>query len=591
MKYKSVLDIRNLIACLAIVLPFTLSAQTEETPELQKNIQVYSEYKPQISDASRISVNPKVYDTLDIQVNLKYNVNATPLKTDYHIIPLKAVSVKGDKLQELYKGEFVAGAGNYWTGLLAFRYNTERSRLKQSGVEVYHLGSAGKVKTVSDQKAYAGYSTDYISAYWKRFYENSTFYVSVKPEYKSIYRYGKKELYGYDGPDLDFSTRKGLKDAHRNILGANAKLGIVSNDTDVDALRYNLNMDYDVTYASNPTNLESLIGLQRGLEKKLEKLSLGLTADCQLSALNFTPKDIDSTQTNIQGVASVMPFVKVGANNWVLQAGIKASPVFGGFNTFKILPDVAFSYAIPKLKMIPYFKFNGNVDFNSMNEMLCENPYLGDSIMVKPTINNLGFQIGIDGRVKKLITYNADFSVNAYENMYFWHAYSIRYFEDKRYWNGAVDDEFYTTYKPFYDKTTLMKLHGDLGFLFRKVNVDLDANYYKWQMDSINCAWYKPIVDVTASARFNIINPNSNKTKLTVEPQLYFMMYKNEDLANNCVILDLGFEAKYHYNNILLFFLDVNNILGVNNERYLDYPTQRANFLLGVSFSFAGQKE
>ena len=100
MKYRLVKIIAN-VAVMALVFPMSLSAQTEENPELQKTIQVYSEYKPQISDASRISVNPKVYDTLDIQMNLKYSVTTTPLNTDYHIIPLKAVSVTGDKLWEI----------------------------------------------------------------------------------------------------------------------------------------------------------------------------------------------------------------------------------------------------------------------------------------------------------------------------------------------------------------------------------------------------------------------------------------------------------------------------------------------------------
>ena len=160
MKYNL---ITKLLAGMAIAVPLGLSAQTDENTELQKTIQVYSEYKPQISDASRISVNPQVYDTLDFDVNLKYDISTSSLKTDYHIIPLKAVSVKGDKLQELYRGELVAGLGNYWSSLFALRFMTERSRLRQSGVEFYHYGSYGKVKMLQDRKVPAGYSVDYFS--------------------------------------------------------------------------------------------------------------------------------------------------------------------------------------------------------------------------------------------------------------------------------------------------------------------------------------------------------------------------------------------------------------------------------------------
>ena len=577
MKYRLVKIIAN-VAVMALVFPMSLSAQTEENPELQKTIQVYSEYKPQISDASRISVNPKVYDTLDIQMNLKYSVTTTPLNTDYHIIPLKAVSVTGDKLSELYRGEAVVGLGNYWTGFLAVRYMTERSRLKQSGIELYHFGSAGKIK-VNGNKVPAGYTTDYVSAYWKRFYEDCMAYASIKPQFNSVLRYG------YGIPDTDPSgttvVRATKKEQRRYRFGLSANAGICSIDADEDALRYKAEFDYGLTYAGNPTNVENLIGVTGGVNRKVGKIKLGLDADFQVSALNFEPKDIDSSLTKVQGVLQAMPYIQVGANSWNLQAGIKASPVIGGVSTFKVLPDVAFTYALPKLKMIPYFKFGGNVDLVSMNEMFEENPYVADSVMIHPTINKLGFEIGLNGRVKKLITYNTSFSVKAYEDMYFWDAQYLR----KPYTMTTCNVE--------YDDATVMDFHGDFGLLFRKVNFAANFDYYLWQLQTIKEAWYKPIIDFTLASRFYIVNPNSNKNKLSVEPRLYYRLFTPESHGDYGTIfnVDLGFEATYFYNSIFQIFLDVNNILGMNTDKYVDYPLQGFNFLIGASFSFGGHKE
>ncbi len=577
MKYRLVKIIAN-VAVMAFVFPMSLSAQTEENPELQKTIQVYSEYKPQISDASRISVNPKVYDTLDIQMNLKYSVTTTPLNTDYHIIPLKAVSVTGDKLSELYRGEAVVGLGNYWTGLLAVRYMTERSRLKQSGIELYHFGSAGKIK-VNGNKVPAGYTTDYVSAYWKRFYEDCMVYASIKPQFNSVLRYGWTTEAGYakNGEVIDASK----KEQRRYRIGLSANAGVRSIDADEDALRYKAEFDYGLTYAGNPTNVENLIGVTGGVNRKVGKIKLGLDADFQVSALNFEPKDVDSSLTKVQSVLQAMPYIQVGANSWNLQAGIKASPVIGGISTFKVLPDVAFTYALPKLKMIPYFKFGGNVDLVSMNEMFEENPYVADSVMIRPTINKLGFEIGLNGRVKKLITYNTSFSVKAYEDMYFWRAQYLR----KPY--------TMTTFNVEYDDATVMNFHGDFGLLFRKVNFAANFDYYLWQLQTIKEAWYKPIVDFTLASRFYIVNPNSNKNKLSIEPRLCYRLFTPEGHGDYGTIfnVDLGFEATYFYNSIFQIFLDVNNILGMNTDKYVDYPLQGFNFLIGASFSFGGHKE
>ncbi|MBP5370402.1 MAG: hypothetical protein J6Y55_00590 [Bacteroidales bacterium] len=576
MKYRLVKIIAN-VAVMALVFPMSLSAQTEENPELQKTIQVYSEYKPQISDASRISVNPKVYDTLDIQMNLKYSVTTTPLNTDYHIIPLKAVSVTGDKLSELYRGEAVVGLGNYWTGLLAVRYMTERSRLKQSGIELYHFGSAGKIK-VNGSKVPAGYTTDYVSAYWKRFYEDCMIYASVKPQFNSVLRYG------YGIPDTDPSgttvVRATKKEQRRYRIGLSANAGVRSIDADEDAFRYNADAQYDLTYAGNPTNLENLLGVTGSVDRKLGKIALGLDADFQLSALNFEPKDIDSSLSNVQSVLQATPFIQVGANNWKLRAGIKASPVMGGISTFKILPNVAFQYAIPNLQMVPYFNFGGNVDLVSMNEMFEENPYVADSVMIRPTINKLGFEIGLNGRVKKLITYNTSFSVKAYEDMYFWKG------EYKRLGKNM------TTFGVVYDDATVMNFHGDFGLLFRKVNFMANFDYYLWQLQNEKEAWYKPIVDVSLASRFYILNPNTNKNKLAVEPNLSYKLFTSEGHGDygNIDNLDLGLKATYFYNSIFQIFLDVNYLLW-GDERYIDYQLQRFNFLIGASFSFGGHKE
>lgn len=557
--------------CLLAFLPLGLSAQTQE-PELSKTIQVYSEYKPQISDAVRISVNPKVYDTLDLQVNLKYNVAPTALKTDYHLIPLKAVSVKGDKLQELYRGEATLGLGNYWTGLLSVRYMTERSRLKQSGVELYHFGSLGKVKLADEAKVPAHYTTDYVKLYWKRFYDNFTVYASATPNYSNVLRYGRETDVAFGGLDTTFEN----KDIRRSLFGITLNGGIVSIDNDENALCYNTDVVYDFSYA-NPKNIENLVSIKGGMSQKLERIALGFDADLDLSLVNFEPQFDTILTKKAQSVVSVLPYAKVGASAWSLRVGVNASPMFGSKNMFKIFPDLAFSYSIPKVHMVPYAKFFGNVDMHSMKEMLAENPYAADSVMLRPTVNKLCFSVGVDGRLKKLITYNVDFSVAAFEDMYFWRSVS----------------QFPTTFAAVYDDGTLMKLHGDLGFLLRKANVGVNADYYLWQLSNETAPWYKPLFETTVYSRFSILNPNNNKTKLTVQPQAYFMLYQGEPVGDTATILifDLGLEASYYYSSVLRIFADVNNILGLNNDRYLNYPTQRANFLIGLSYSFGGHKE
>lgn len=586
MKYNL---ITKLLAGMAIAVPLGLSAQTDENTELQKTIQVYSEYKPQISDASRISVNPQVYDTLDFDVNLKYDISTSPLKTDYHIIPLKAVSVKGDKLQELYRGELVAGLGNYWSSLFALRFMTERSRLRQSGVEFYHYGSYGKVKMLQDRKVPAGYSVDYFSAYWKRFFENMTVYASIKPQYRSVLRYG----YDTTADQYLKLTDDIKKSIRRPLVGLNANGGLVSTDSDVDALQYSANFDYDLTFAMNPNCVENLFDLSGSVGRKLGDVFFGAEADYEASVLNFEPTD--SLMGSFQSVLRAKPYVRVGSGYWNLQAGVQLSPLLGGINSFKIFPDLRFTYSIPKLKMIPFVNVYGNADLFSMKEMFLENPYVADYVMIRPTINKIGFDLGVDGRLKKLVTYNVALTFRAYDDMYFWRANTC---EDYAYSatppakNSLTLDEINTTYSAIYDDANLLKFHGDVGFLFRKLNFEIEMDYYHWMLDKINHPWFKPIFDLRFSPEISIVNNKSNKTKLTIAPKLSTMLYQSQGHGDIAILtnINLGLHAKYTYTSALQIFLDVNNFLGME-EFFMDYCTQQAPFLIGLSYSFGGHKE
>jgi outer membrane receptor protein involved in Fe transport len=110
-------------------------------------------------------------------------------------------------------------------------------------------------------------------------------------------------------------------------------------------------------------------------------------------------------------------------------------------------------------------------------------------------------------------------------------------------------------------------------------------------------AWFKPLYDITLAANYRLeekfnfklnvfyigqqfgkrVYPNSNFTGLIPDN---FDVYK----IKSWVDLNLG--ANYQYNKRLGAFVSVNNILGTRYQRWLDYPTQSFNFLIGATLSF-----
>ena len=49
--------------------------------------------------------------------------------------------------------------------------------------------------------------------------------------------------------------------------------------------------------------------------------------------------------------------------------------------------------------------------------------------------------------------------------------------------------------------------------------------------------------------------------------------------------VDANLGIEYRYNKALSAFLNINNIAARRYERYYGYPSQRINFILGISYS------
>ncbi|HPM12061.1 MAG TPA: hypothetical protein PK734_01070 [Bacteroidales bacterium] len=56
-------------------------------------------------------------------------------------------------------------------------------------------------------------------------------------------------------------------------------------------------------------------------------------------------------------------------------------------------------------------------------------------------------------------------------------------------------------------------------------------------------------------------------------------------------LFDINLGVEYFYNSVMVVFFNVNNITAHSYQQYYLYPNQRTNFLVGLSYSFAGNRE
>lgn len=554
-------------------------AQSEDSisTHLNKTITVRSEYKPQISDVSRLAIAPRTYDTLDLRVDIHYSIKTEPLQTAYTPRTLKPVNVTGDKLQELYKGYAAIGAGNYAKTFAHLYYTSERSRSHQKGIEFYHNASAGKARFDNDARLPAGYTQDYISAYIKKFTPSYNYFLAIKPQYYSALKYGHPL---YDStivtvPDTNLAKRN----IKRHFFTNRTEAYIESARAQSQTLLYEAGINHAFT-CMNPAVFENYALLHAQAKKSVQKITYSALFETEWSGVNFIP--IDEVPKNIAHIR-LAPELTAVIDNWSLTMGVQAVQSLG-LQSLKAYPKVFFKYNFFQHSFVPYISYSGKLRHYSIEEMLTENPYTTDNVLLKPTNYRANIEAGVKGKIVRTMPFALSVSYKKFENLYFW-----------------VNDIFTThgvqnSFVPQYDNGEIIRPQAEIGIDRRKFNASVGAALNHYNLDSLYRPWHRPGIESFANFNYAIVNPETNKTKLILSSKIFYEDQRYAQTLDGGIvklssILDANIGIEYFYNSALVIFAHCNNITSHKYEQYYLFPNYRFNFLVGLTYSFSGLKQ
>ncbi|MDR0940700.1 MAG: hypothetical protein LBM68_00580 [Bacteroidales bacterium] len=574
--------IYSVIAVCVFCTQSLVAQQQEDEPELGKTIKVYSEYKPQINDAQRLLVNPTAYDTVKVPVELKYTFEAAPVDVVSELRTLRAVSVKGDKLQDLFRGYAAVGGGNYNSFMADVRFMTERSRQYQNGIEFLHNSSAGKVRFENDEKYPANYMYNTLSVYTKRFLPTVTLSAGIKPSFNRYLQYGR-DVNSPEFPEISYNK----KDIRRTIFSNQSYVGVQSNTANLDYLNYTGNLGHNIT-VMNPQQIENSINLQAEVKQNVGTLRLGAEFATEWHGVNFVPLDSAAIKKNTTQI-SLKPYLVKTVDDITFEVGLLAQQTIDGNSAFKLHPHVRLSANVLKQTVVPYISYSGNYKQYSMLEMLNENPYTKDFVLLQPANTIADVRVGAQGRMATVVPFNAYVQYKAFNNEHFW----VNDFSNAG-----------NTFLPLYDNGTMFRVHGEIGVRQPLFAALAQLSYNRYSLNTLEHAWHKPAVEAQIDLKYNIQNPLTAQNKLVITTQ--FFAYGSQyalaekfsegiaepryEAVRMSAIVDFNIHLDYYYNTALVIFCRVNNITATRYQRFYLYPSQRTNFLAGLSYSFGNKK-
>jgi hypothetical protein len=532
-------------------------------------------YRPTITDANKISDNPEVKDSTKKITVGPYSIDSRKLNTPFDVDPIVPAQISGEPLVRLYNGLVKVGFGNYTTPYGEVWYNHLRSKEIAYGIRLKHLSSSPKYKDYENtglfskpsfkNYGYAGYSDNEISLYGKKFLKEHT--LSGDFDYaRNVFHY-----YGYDA-----SLNKLEKDQtvqRFNLFAAGAELR--SHYPKPERFNHDIRLSYynlmDL-YKASENNIKASGFLQTAISGETLKINALVDYYNYKTSLDTTDNTIIALNPN---------FIAAG-EKYRASLGVTAAIDIQSKSKFYFYPNVELSYNIFEEIIIPYAGVTGGLKKNSFRSITNENPFVRSELNTSNTNTRYEFFGGLKGTLSSKIAYTTRVSYANVGNM-------LMYVND-------MSDVLGNKFNVIFDDAEVLNVSGEVSYQSReKLRFNLKGDYHNYKMKNELRAWFKPMVEITLSANYNM------KDKIVVKADMFYIdsqfakiiekdasgLTADKTVAKEIKgVFDANLGLEYRYTKKLGFFLNFNNIASQSYNRWYKYPTQRFGIMGGLSFSF-----
>lgn len=468
-----------------------------------------------------------------------------------------------ETLSDGYYNYLKIGAGNFGRFFGELHLNSYQNQNLVFGIDALH--NSAKLGPVEGENS--GNSLDKIQVNGK--YHSSNFELRAFAGYERNNYY----FYGYDTTEFSGFFKKG--DIRQLINKFN--FGVAFENTDPNAV-----IDYKLTTQIKTlndflaaeevdwgTNLDLIIPLVK------DRITAKISSDAYIS--QRTDNDIERIQK--RNLFRVHPSFTFNYNQFGVNVGFRAVNQFDQINNVNQTLGYPTAEIIYKTPNLLYFSigFDGDVVRNTLGSLLEENPYLRSQVPLLNTRKDQEFFISSKGTIIGGFSYNTRLSYGKYRDLYLFNVYDGNpRFESRKY-------------DVLYDNQSVPFFTGNLQLNYQPTNAirsNINFNYYYYDIKSFEKAFHRPTIDLKFTNSFVINERFVASADLFMLTGLYGSdPFNFNEVIKLPVIADINTKFDYLLTDQFTVFVQLNNILGRNYQRYLFYPKQGLNFLVGLNVS------
>jgi len=548
-------------------------------------VNVVKPYTPTISDAFKVKETPTLEDDDNTKKEeIKYNIFSFPVASTFTPSKGRAATVDKSKQEKLYKNYATLGFGNYGTVNAELFMTENLNKNEYVGGMLRHISSQGGIDDILlDDKFY---NTSLDLTYGN---QQKEFSWNVDAGYQhQIYNwYGLRNDFGSDLLEEDRNAIvNGIdpQQTYQNIyLGGrfSAKESIFKDAT----LKFSRFSD-NFGSGENRFFVKPTVGFEVGGQKVNASFVVDYIGG-SFEKTYFGGDEIKYGYANF----GVQPSFTYQQDDLTVNLGaglFYSVDNENSDNKFFVYPQVTATYRIVGDVMIAYAGAEGSLKQNSYRDFVQENFFVSPTLGIAPTDQKYDIYVGLKGKIANNVGFNVR---GSYKN-----EDQKAMFKNNPYFSTNPNTEGYAFGNSFdvvYDNVKTISFFGELKADFSKnVSFGISGTFNSFTTDIESEAWNLPTLEVAANLDFNITEKWYAGTSVFFvgerKDQFSYTSVLRNDLENTTLdsYFDLNAHVGYKYSERLTGFLKLNNIANQDYQKWINYPVQGFQFLIGANYKF-----
>ena len=543
-------------------------------------VNVVKPYVATLSDAFKIKEVPRLNDSeISKKIPIQYNIFSVPVASTFS--PAKGVASNLEPIAQdlFYKNYLSIGLGSYNSANVDLFINHNVAENQIIGAMLRHNSSQGEIENIDLNNQF--YDTDVELAYENN-QQTYSFKSNIGFENKVYNWYGLPADFALNLTPIDKQNLLNSINPTHTFSGFNAE----GNVTFKDNIFKEMNIDWN-RFWDNYGSQENRFVLKPSFEVVISDKIIQTNVNLDYVTGNFKNTAFDARY----GIVNIglNPNYVYNKDDLSVNLGVNLVLSADNINTknkFFAYPKIKISYKVVGDYMIAFGGLEGDLNQNSYRDFAHENPFISPNLLIAPTDLQYNLNAGIKGKLSDLIAYNVSgFYVNEKNKALF---RSNDYSETI----GNSNFGFGNSFQVVYDNVKTVGLKGELKATFSK-NIDFNISgiFNNFSNEFEQKVWNVPQLQLQSSVNFIVSEKWFGGINLFyVGERKDFQVDLNNIKPNNIKTLNAFFDINcnvgFNYTKRLTAFLKANNIANQGYQKWLNFPVQQFQLVLGAAYKF-----